>query len=83
MPGIGGGFMLLTTRVAEDEYKARFVSPVGIFHCTGGRKDEGNVLLQKSLASGNQWGVRRLRRDEHIETADCWLHRSRGCLSLT
>ena len=82
MPGIGGGFTLRVTRTG-DEYQARLTSPVGIFHCVGSRTDEGNALLQKALAKGNQYSVRRLRRDEHAQSGDCWLHAAEFCLSLS
>jgi len=82
MPGIGGGLTLRVTRTA-DEYQARLLSPVGIFHCVGPRTDDGNARLLKSLAQGNHASVRRLRRDDHAQSADCWLHAAEFCLSLS
>jgi protein-L-isoaspartate(D-aspartate) O-methyltransferase len=82
MPGIGGGFMLLVRRTAE-AYEARFTSPVGIFHCLGSRTSDGEALLQRSLARGDQYSVRRLRLDERVQADTCWLHGAGYCLSLT
>jgi protein-L-isoaspartate(D-aspartate) O-methyltransferase len=81
MPGIGGGFMLLVRRTS-DGYDARFTSRVGIFHCVGSRTNHGEALLQRSLSKDNQYSVRRLRRDDHVQTDTCWLHGVSYCLSL-
>ena len=47
MPNVGLGHMLLVERRA-DVYAARFISPVGIFHCAGGRTTEGYDLLNRA-----------------------------------
>ena len=62
MPRIGAGSMLLVTR-GETEYSAKFVSPVGIFHCEGARSAEEEELLTKAFAGGDRGSVCRLRRE--------------------
>jgi protein-L-isoaspartate(D-aspartate) O-methyltransferase len=79
MPGIGAGSMLLVTR-GETEYRARFTSAVGIFHCEGARSAEEEALLAKALAGGNRQSVCRLRRDGHDLGPNCWFHASVFCL---
>jgi protein-L-isoaspartate(D-aspartate) O-methyltransferase len=77
---LGVGHMLLVTRDAS-AYGARFVSPVGIFHCAGARTEDGNALLKRSYQAGGQDAVRSLRRDAHEPGSDCWLHARHFCLS--
>lgn len=62
---------------------ARFVTPVGIYHCAGGRDDAGNRRLAAAYARGDaaRRRVRSLRRDAHAEGPDCWLHADDFCLS--
>jgi protein-L-isoaspartate(D-aspartate) O-methyltransferase len=79
MPGIGGGSMLLVTK-GETEYRAKFTSPVGIFHCEGARSTEEEALLAKAFTAGDQQSVYRLRRDTHELGPNCWLHASEFCL---
>jgi len=79
MPGIGAGSMLLVTR-GETEYRAKFTSPVGIFHCEGARSAEEEALLAEAFAGGDQGSVCRLRRDAHESSPNCWLHASDFCL---
>ena len=74
---IGMGHMLLVTRGVG----ARFVSPVGIFHCAGARTDEGNELLDRSYKQGGFEEVRSMRLDAHHQESECWLHAPRFCLS--
>jgi protein-L-isoaspartate(D-aspartate) O-methyltransferase len=76
----GAGHMLLVVRHPET-YSARFVSPVGIYHCAGARTNEGNELLKRSYSKGGDECVRRLRRDTHPIEAQCWLHGPSFCLS--
>jgi protein-L-isoaspartate(D-aspartate) O-methyltransferase len=77
---IGAGLMLLLTR-REDQFEARFTTPVAIFHCQGGRTDEAGQLLLKAFARRNSQSVSVLRRDEHAPTEGCWLHGNGYCLS--
>jgi protein-L-isoaspartate(D-aspartate) O-methyltransferase len=82
IPDMDAGFgqMLLVTRYPTG-YIARFVSPVGIFHCAGGRTEEGGESLKEAYARGSEDAVRSLRRDDHSPDAHCWLHGVRFCLS--
>ncbi len=81
MPGnIGKGVMLLATR-QEDGYSARLFSMVAIYSCAGARDSALNQLLPAALAKGTWFNVRRLRRDVHEPSADCWLHGNGFCLS--
>jgi protein-L-isoaspartate(D-aspartate) O-methyltransferase len=80
MPNVGLGNMLLVVRRA-DMYAARFVSPVGIFHCTGARTTEGKDLLKGAYQSGGHEEVRSLRRGDHPCGPQCWLHAGQFCLS--
>jgi protein-L-isoaspartate(D-aspartate) O-methyltransferase len=80
MPNVGVGHMLLVVRRA-DVYAARFISPVGIFHCKGARTTEGNDLLNGAYQRGGHEEVRSLRRGDHPWGPQCWLHARRLCLS--
>jgi protein-L-isoaspartate(D-aspartate) O-methyltransferase len=80
-PGLGGGHMLLITRHAA-AYSARFISPVGVFHCGGARTSEGRDLLKRAYVRGGQERVRSVRRDQHPSTEKCWLHGAHFCLSF-
>jgi len=81
MPGnIGKGVMLLATR-QEDGYSARLFSMVAIYSCACARDPVLNQQLPASLAKGNWFTVRCLRRDLHEPSADCWLHGNGFCLS--
>jgi protein-L-isoaspartate(D-aspartate) O-methyltransferase len=82
IPGLNAGFgqMLLVTR-HDPGFSARFVSPVGIFHCTGARTAEGEELLSRAYAGGDADAVRCLRCDDHRADAQCWLHGPLFCLS--
>jgi len=76
---VGFGQMLLVTR-DRDAHRARFVSPVGIFHCVGARSDAGNERLAAAFARGDCERVTTLRRDAHAHSDRCWLHTDDTCL---
>jgi protein-L-isoaspartate(D-aspartate) O-methyltransferase len=82
IPGMnaGAGQMLLVTRVPAG-YRARFVSPVGIFHCAGARGEDDEQSLTQAFARGVEDTVRSLRQDQHRRDAQCWWHGPRFCLS--
>lgn len=80
LTNIGFGRMLLVTRL-ESHWNARFTSPVGIFHCIGGRNEEANRGLAEAFARRDPDSVRVLRRDEHDRKETCWLHGQGYCLS--
>ena len=77
---LGAGHMLLVERHPR-AYGARFVSTVGIFHCSGARTDGGNDLLRRSYQGGGDDTVRSLRRNAHEPDSFCWLHAPLFCLS--
>lgn len=79
-PGLGAGHMLLVVRRPRS-FAARFVSPVGIFHCAGARTEAGAERLRRAFSRGGPERVRSLRREAHPESAGCWLHAERFCLS--
>ena len=73
-----GGMLLLERRKAG--LAARFVSPVGIFPCTGARDPERNELLAKAYASG--FGpVGSVRTEPHDADESCWMHSPGFCVS--
>ena len=80
IPNVGLGHMLLVVRRA-DVYAARFVSGVGIFHCTGARTVHGNDLLKSAYQSGGHEEIRSLQRGDHPCGPHCWLHARGFCLS--
>jgi protein-L-isoaspartate(D-aspartate) O-methyltransferase len=77
---LGAGHMLLIENRAKG-FAARFVTPVGIFHCVGARSDRGNELLRDAFQRRGVGVVQSLRRDRHAPAPDCWLHASAFCLS--
>jgi len=77
---VGLGQMLLITQVGS-RYDARFVSPVGIYHCAGARTAEGEASLRRAYAGGDEQSVRELRLGEHPSDERCWLHSPVCCLS--
>jgi protein-L-isoaspartate(D-aspartate) O-methyltransferase len=82
VPGmdVGLGQMLLVTQVPGG-YDARFVSPVGVYHCAGARTAEGESSLRRAYAGGDEQTVRQLRLDDHPSDERCWLHSPSYCLS--
>jgi protein-L-isoaspartate(D-aspartate) O-methyltransferase len=83
--GVGGAEIglghLLRVEHRADSYPARFISPVGIFHCIGARTERGEQILLNAYERGGLNAVRCLRRDGHDEQPACWLHGSSFCLS--
>lgn len=80
IPELGAGHMLQVER-RRGGYPARFVSPVGIFHCAGARTTDGSDLLRRAYQRGDPREVCSLRRDVHAADSQCWLHAPRFCLS--
>jgi protein-L-isoaspartate(D-aspartate) O-methyltransferase len=76
---VGRGFMLRVQR-EDGGYGARFLSPVGIYHCQGARDPELNRRLQEGYGRGTFLAVRALSRDPHEPGAACWLHGEGFCL---
>jgi protein-L-isoaspartate(D-aspartate) O-methyltransferase len=80
-PGKMGSGLVLSVKQENDEYKARFISPVAIYHCFGGRDDEANSRLLALMAQGKWKAVQSLRRDCHEIADSCCLHGDDSCLS--
>ena len=78
--GVGAGHVLRVVRRARG-YEARFVCPVGIFHCAGARSREGSDRLQRTYSRSDPREVASLRRDPHRSDAQCRLHAEHFCLS--
>jgi protein-L-isoaspartate(D-aspartate) O-methyltransferase len=78
--GIGTGFMLKVKRESE-QYKAGFISSVGIYPCIGARDEQMNNKLRESMMRGGWATVQSLRRDAHEQESACWLHGNDFCLS--
>ena len=78
-----GAGQVLKVSYTPRGFAARFVSPVGIYRCVGGRDDEMNRRLAQSYMRGNDalQRVRSLRRDDHAAGASCWWHEEEFCLS--
>lgn len=81
MSGLGAGHMLRVLR-QQRGFAARFVAPVGIFHCAGARTRQGVDALRRAYQGGGEDRVRSLRRQAHARDASCWLHADRFCLSF-
>jgi protein-L-isoaspartate(D-aspartate) O-methyltransferase len=79
--GSAGVGHMLEVRRTPSGYEARFISPVGIFHCAGARTDEGNDALRRAYQAGGESSVRVLRLDSHRRSRACWLHAPDFCLA--
>jgi protein-L-isoaspartate(D-aspartate) O-methyltransferase len=76
----GIGRILKATQNKPD-WRARFISPVGIYHCIGARSRSAEIRLKEALARGAAEKVRSLRLDDHERNRNCWLHARGFCLS--
>ena len=63
------------------DYLARWLLPVAIFPCAGGRDEESERALAEAFAHGGWQKVTRLYRDEEIPAERCWLRGSGWCLA--
>ncbi|MAE97173.1 MAG: hypothetical protein CL910_21190 [Deltaproteobacteria bacterium] len=78
---IGVGQMLLVTAGSSPaQAEARFVSPVGIYHCAGARTVPGERRLRAAFGAGGAREVKTLDRSTHPPRASCWLHSDGFCL---
>jgi len=78
--GAGKGVTLKVRREGSG-YPARFLFPVAVFHCIGGRDDSANRRLLEAMQRGRWGSVQSLRRDAHELNDACWLHDDHCCLS--
>jgi protein-L-isoaspartate(D-aspartate) O-methyltransferase len=69
MPGLGG--MLLITRVKEEQFDARFISPAMFIPCVGARDEETAKKLAEAFQRGDAAKVRSLRRKTSPD-GTCW-----------
>ena len=86
MPGmaatLGKGVSVLFTRTSGEDLAARVLGFIAIYSGLDLRDDATNARLGQALMRAPWPPFKRLRRDEHPETAQCWLHTSNGCLSM-
>jgi protein-L-isoaspartate(D-aspartate) O-methyltransferase len=68
---MGMGKMLLVTRVTEERFDARFVCPVMIFPCFGGRDEETAKKLAEAFRRAPGSDVRSLHRKTPPDES-CW-----------
>ncbi|MBI3491423.1 MAG: methyltransferase domain-containing protein [Acidobacteria bacterium] len=80
---LGKGLVVTLTKHSATECAARLLNVVAVYSAVGLRDEAMNERLGKALMGGPvKWGsVKRLRRDQHDETAACWLHGKGFCLS--
>jgi len=82
MGNIGKGLLIMVTRGESDaSWEARTVTFVAIFNAVGVRDESIGVEVAKAMQTMPFPQLKRLRRDEHVKGAGCWLHASRFCLS--
>ncbi len=76
------GFVLRAERLG-DQFRGRFISPVGIFPCIGGHDERADAVLDEAMQrDGERWReVNSLRRDAHARDTSCWVHGDGYCLS--
>jgi protein-L-isoaspartate(D-aspartate) O-methyltransferase len=63
------------------DYLAKWISPVAIFRCAGGRDEESERALADAFARGGWEKVTRLYRDADVPDERCWLRGSGWCLA--
>jgi protein-L-isoaspartate(D-aspartate) O-methyltransferase len=80
---IGKGLIVVLTKQSAVEFSARVLTVVAVYSAVGLRDESMNDRLGKAMMGGPmKWAsVKRLRRDAHDETPECWLHGKGFCLS--
>jgi protein-L-isoaspartate(D-aspartate) O-methyltransferase len=77
----------LSVHVARDEQDpglaARLLMPVAIYSAVGVRDSGMNERLREAFTRNPFPSLKRLRRDAHETSADCWVHGTGFCLSTT
>ena len=82
MGNIGKGLLLLLARADDPaSISARVLAFVAIFNAVGIRQEWLNPEIGKALQSQPFPPLKRLRRDEHVKGAGCWLHAPSFCLT--
>lgn len=77
---IGKGVVVLVTRTTAG-FDARVFHMVAIYSATGIRDPGREPALGQAMRAGDFMTVRRLRRDLHDPSPECWLHAPDACLS--
>jgi protein-L-isoaspartate(D-aspartate) O-methyltransferase len=83
MGPISKGVLVMITRNGNDAFDARVLTFVAIYSGIGLRDDGLNEQLGKALMRMPFPRLQRLRRDAHVQSAECWLHGDRFCFSTT
>jgi protein-L-isoaspartate(D-aspartate) O-methyltransferase len=80
---IGKGVVVVITKQSATDFTARIVTVVAVYSAVGLRDESLNERLGKAMMGGPmKWAsVKRLRRDEHAESSECWVHARGFCLS--
>jgi len=76
------GAVFLIERRGSD-YFAKWISPVAIFPCEGGRDEPSERALADAFAKGEWQQVTRLYRNEDVPEQRCWLRGSGWCLAYS
>ena len=64
-----------------ESYLARWVSPVGVYPCEGGRDEVSEAAIAAALEKGGWKDVTRLYRRDDVPEAHCWLKAPGWCLA--
>jgi protein-L-isoaspartate(D-aspartate) O-methyltransferase len=88
MPGMGStlgkGLIWMLTKAATgdaSDFAARAVGVVAIYSAVGVRDAAMTVRIVTAMSTPQWVSVKRLRRDQHLESSSCWLHGPSFCLS--
>lgn len=76
-----GAVFLVTRR--DQEFHARWISPVAIFPCEGMRDKESERALATAFESGEYKRVTRLYRTDELPAGRCWVRAPGWCLAYT
>ncbi len=66
---------------AGTRYSARWISPVAIFPCAGGRDPKAEARLATAFEKGGWESVRSLCRPDEVAPDRCWLRSEEWCLA--
>ena len=80
---LGKGVVVLIARTDDGRaFRAEVLSFVAIYSAVGLRDADIAERLGQALRRTSFPNLTSLRRDDHRQTPDCWLHTSRFCLSM-
>ena len=80
MTNVGGVLLIIHQ---GSEYPARWISPVAIFPCAGGRDPAAEQVLGEALGRPQARGIARLIRGPHPRDERCIAHGDGWCLATT